>query len=66
MAHAGSMGDQEAVICALEMQPMQLRIGDLITRSEEESVRKDSYPEMAYVRDNMIVVTPWNKALRGV
>jgi septum site-determining protein MinC len=35
MAHAGSMGDQTAVVCALEMVPAQLRIGELIARPED-------------------------------
>ena len=65
-AHAGSMGNHDAVVCALDMQPMQLRIGELVARSEESSSHKDSCPEMAYVRDEMIVVAPWNKVPRGV
>ena len=35
MAHAGSMGDETAVVCALEMAPMQLRIGPLIARPQD-------------------------------
>jgi septum site-determining protein MinC len=35
MAHAGSMGDELAVVCALEMAPMQLRIGQIIARQED-------------------------------
>jgi septum site-determining protein MinC len=35
MAHAGSMGDETAIVCALEMAPMQLRIGQIIARPED-------------------------------
>ena len=60
IAHAGSMGDETAVVCALEMSPLQLRIGNVVARPEE-NVRKETYPEVAYVRDSIIVVEPWNR-----
>jgi len=63
--HAGSMGNSLAVVCALEFNPLQLRIGDLIARPEEGERPRQSHPEVAYVRDNMIVVEPWDRAPRG-
>jgi len=66
IAHAGSMGNESAVICALEMAPLQLRIAGLIARPEEDDRRKEIYPEVAYVRDGAIVVEPWNAIPRGV
>lgn len=66
MVHAGAMGDNSAVVCALDFSPLQLRIGDLIARPAEEEHSKGTLPEIAYVRDNMIVVEPWDRAPRGV
>jgi len=66
MVHAGAMGDNSAVVCALDFSPLQLRIGDLIARPAEEEHGKDTLPEIAHVRDNMIVVEPWDRAPRGV
>ncbi len=69
--HAGAMGNNQAIVCALELAPLQLRIGDLVARSEESQHalgRKESRksgPEVASVRDAMIVVEPWDRALRG-
>jgi septum site-determining protein MinC len=64
-AHAGAMGDTSAVICALDMSPLQLRIGEHVARPEEGDPRKPVAPEMAYVREDRIVVEPWQK-VRGV
>jgi septum site-determining protein MinC len=65
-AHAGAMGDESAVVCALQMSPMQLRIGKLIARPEENTRNAGNGPEVAYVRDAQILVEPWDKAPRGV
>jgi len=35
-AHAGAFGDDEAVVCALDLSPTQLRIARYITRSPDE------------------------------
>lgn len=59
-AHAGAMGDEGAVICALEMSPSQIRIGSHIARSPERS-RRSKVPEMASVQDEGIVVEPWQE-----
>ena len=58
--HAGCLGNTSAVVCALELSPLQLRIAELITRPEEGGPdREDSYPEVAYVRDHTIIVERW-------
>ena len=64
-AHAGALGDTSAVICALDMSPLQLRIGELVARPEDDDPRKPIAPEMAYVRGDRIVVELWQK-VRGV
>jgi len=59
MVHAGALGDEGAVICALDLAPTQLRIAGYIAHSPEEHRRKP-VPEMASVRDGQIVAVPWN------
>ena len=71
MAHAGSMGDESACVCAVEMAPTQLRIGTIIARPEDVPApvsvkgQPSSYAEIARVRDGIIVVDPWDKVSRG-
>ena len=53
--HAGALGDESAVVCALDMSPSQLRIaGHLVTSPPGK--RKGVLPEVAYVRDDQIIV----------
>lgn len=59
VVHAGAMGDAQAVICALDLEPSQLRIAGLITRPPDNQERRSSQPEMAQIRDGTIVVEPW-------
>ncbi len=56
--HAGAFGDVEAVICALDLNPVQLRIGGYIGRPPEER-RYRPRPEVAKVVNGIIVVEPW-------
>lgn len=58
LVHAGALGDENAVVCALDLAPTQLRIAGYIARSPEERRRKPT-PEMASVRDGQIVAVPW-------
>ncbi len=64
--HAGAMGNNSAIICALDFSPTLLRVGDLVARPGEDDGPQESYPEVAYIRDDMIVVEPWDRALQGV
>ncbi len=64
IAHAGASGDEHAVVCALELSPVQLRIGRHIARPPEERPRRFRFwlrrsrrrPEIARVQDGTIVV----------
>ena len=56
--HAGAYGDEEAVVCALDMTPMQLRIAGYIVTSPPDKRRKPR-AEVALIRDNQIVVETW-------
>jgi septum site-determining protein MinC len=57
-AHAGADGDEEAIVCALDMTPTQLRIAGYITTSPPDKQRKTG-PEVALIRDNQIIVEAW-------
>ncbi len=60
LVHAGAMGDESAVICALDLAPTQLRIAGHIARSPEERRRRPT-PEMAQVRDGRIEAVTWHR-----
>ena len=57
-AYAGAEGDEQAVICALDMIPTQLRIAGYIVTSPAEK-RHKARPEIALVRDHQIIVEAW-------
>jgi septum site-determining protein MinC len=56
--HAGASGDESAVVCALDMRPMQLRIARHIAISPEHQPRRPR-PEVASVRNGQIVAEEW-------
>lgn len=58
--HAGVMGNEEAVVCALDLAPTQLRIADHFSRSPDEN-RRRPVPEMARVQDGQIEAVPWQE-----
>ncbi len=58
MVHAGALGDENAVICALDLAPSQLRIAGLISRAPEERRRKPQ-PEVASISQDRIIAQPW-------
>ena len=65
IVHAGAMGNEAAIVCALDFTPMQLRIGEYIARPADDEKRKTTCPEVATVRDGVIVVEPWDRVQRG-
>jgi len=58
--HPGHVID-EAVVCALSLAPLQLRIGNHIARTPEGREGLTERPEMASVQDGEIVAEPWEK-----
>ncbi len=57
IVHAGADGNKEAIVAALNLQPTQLRIANIITRPPDgEEVRNNLIPELAYVKDDMIYI----------
>ncbi len=61
--YAGSGGDKEAFVLALDMQPTQIRIGNVIARSSDDTrIRRDDIePKIAYVEDDRIYVEAVNR-----
>jgi len=59
--HAGALGDESAVVCALDLVPTQLRIAGYITVSPPDKRRKPR-PEIASVRGGQIVAEAWEGA----
>lgn len=60
-AHAGALGDAEAVVCALELAPTLLRIADALARPPGS---RPSGPEMARITSKGIEVEPWESSKR--
>jgi len=57
IVHAGADGNKEAIVAALNLQPTQLRIADIITRPPDEKEVKSAFiPEIAYIKDNMVYI----------
>ena len=56
--HAGAEGNKEAIICALDMSPTQLRIADQISVMNPK--KKKIQPEVARLVDNRVISEPWD------
>ena len=54
--HAGAKGNKEAIVVALNLSPIQLRIANVIARSPDYDVDRGMVPEIAYIRDNKIFI----------
>jgi len=65
VVHAGAMGNDQAVVCALHLAPPQLRIGSHIARSPDDKLGNRIRPETASVVDGQIVAQPWNSRQKG-
>lgn len=57
MVHAGAVGDEKAVVCALDLSPTQLRIAGQIATTPQQ--RGNTRPETARVQDGQVVAEPW-------
>ncbi len=60
LVHAGASGNDAAVVCALQIAPSQLRIGNFIARSPDEAALTHYGPEVARVRNGRIEIQVWN------
>lgn len=58
IVHAGTNGNEKAIIAAVKLEPQILQIGNIITRSPEDEV-KPQYPEVAKIKNGNIIVEPY-------
>ncbi len=56
--HAGAEGNNQALVCALDMNPTQLRIAEVIAAPSKR--KNKPQPEVAKVKDGRVEVEPWN------
>jgi septum site-determining protein MinC len=61
-AHAGAQGDDDARVIAIEMMPTQLRIATYL--AVDDTGRRPTEPEEAYVKNGRIVIAPLKGGLR--
>jgi septum site-determining protein MinC len=60
MVHAGSQGNREAFIYALNLKPTQIRIAEAIARMPEgEEMESRIQPELAKIKDGIIEVVQY-------
>lgn len=55
-AHAGAEGDENAIIAASLMKPMQLRIAEVISRPPDEWASSDPWMEYAFLREGSMAI----------
>ncbi len=61
VVHAGATGSQDAEVIALKLNPVQLRIANIITRPPDESSSKNlARLERAYIKNSRIIVEEIN------
>lgn len=58
VVHAGTNGNEKAIIAAFKLEPQILQIGNIITRSPEDEI-KPQYPEVAKIKNGNIIVEPY-------
>ena len=57
MVHAGAEGNEDAVICALDLSPTQLRIAGRIAVTPKR--RGKPQPETANLQNGQVIAEPW-------
>jgi len=57
MVHAGADGKQDAVVCALEFSPMQLRVADEVLPAAKAQAQAG--PRSAQIEDGKLLVKDW-------
>ena len=64
LVHAGAEGDENAMVCALNLSPTQLRIAGKIAITPQR--RGKAQPEIAYLMNGQVVADNWEaKKSRG-
>jgi septum site-determining protein MinC len=60
VVHAGAFGDEERVICAMALEPSQVRIAGYIGRPPEQRQQSPG-PELVRIEEGRIVAEVWNR-----
>jgi septum site-determining protein MinC len=58
VVHAGAEGNEEAIVCALDLSPTQLRIAGQIAITPKR--RGKAHPEVARLHEGQVVAEPWD------
>lgn len=72
--YAGLGGDESAFVVALDMDPIQIRIGSILAKSPDKPLRRrrrrrsaketaSPVPQIAFAKDGMICIEPLSKEL---
>lgn len=56
--HAGANGDSQAIVCALDLRPQQLRIANHVAIGSDERKARP-HPEVAFVHEGQIQAREW-------
>lgn len=64
VVHAGIMGDVNTFVMAYSMQPIQIRIANILSRSDDEDTLKHDFPEVAKIVDNNIQISLYDGSKR--
>ena len=59
LVHAGASGADGATVSALDLSPIQLRIGDQFSVTPPLDPEREPIPEIALIREGRIVAEPW-------
>jgi septum site-determining protein MinC len=59
VVHAGAQGDENAIVCALDLSPTQLRIAGEIAVSPKK--HEKTQPEVARLQDGHLIAEPWHE-----
>ena len=62
VVHAGATGNKDAMVCALDLAPTQLRIADQIAVSPARRGRPK--PEIARIRNGQLTAEEWQTKQR--
>jgi septum site-determining protein MinC len=58
VVQAGADGDEQAIVCALDLAPTQLRIAAYISITPQRKGK--AQPEIAKIKDGQLIAEPWN------
>lgn len=61
MAYAGAGGNKDCFVIALDMNPMQIRIADVIARAPDKPDKSGHAPKVAYLDNGAICITEYSK-----